>query len=74
MNILVTGAAGFIGFHLCDKILKSTNFKVTFHTPLKVSKNGKKKTSLQIMTEVNLIIEKWIRKNPGQWLWLHRRW
>ena len=28
MNILVTGAAGFIGFHLCDKILKNTNFKV----------------------------------------------
>ena len=54
--------------------IKSTNFKVTFHNPVKVSKNGKKKTSLQIMTEVNLIIEKWIRKNPGQWLWLHRRW
>ena len=28
MNILVTGAAGFIGFHLCDKILKNTNFNV----------------------------------------------
>ena len=28
MNILVTGAAGFIGFHLCEKILKNTNFKV----------------------------------------------
>ena len=28
MNILVTGAAGFIGFHICDKILKNTNFKV----------------------------------------------
>ena len=54
--------------------IKNTNFKVTFHNPVKVSKNGKKKTSLQIMTEVNLIMEKWIRKNPGQWLWLHRRW
>ena len=54
--------------------IKNTNFKITFHDPLKITKNGKKKTPLQIMTEVNLIMEKWIRKNPGQWLWLHRRW
>ena len=54
--------------------IKNTNFKITFYDPLKIAKNGQKKTPLQIMTEVNLIIEKWIRKNPGQWLWLHRRW
>ena len=54
--------------------MKNTNFKITFHNPLKITKNGQKKTPLQIMTEVNLIMEKWIRKNPGQCLWLHRRW
>ena len=26
-NILITGAAGFIGFHLCQKLLKN-NYKV----------------------------------------------
>ncbi len=54
--------------------IKNTNFKITFHNPIKISKNGVKKSPTQIMTEVNLIIEKWIRKNPEQWLWLHRRW
>ena len=54
--------------------IKNTKFKITFHDPLKITKNGEKKTPLQIMTEVNFILEKWIRKNPGQWLWLHRRW
>ena len=54
--------------------LKKTNFKITFHNPIKITKNGKKKSNIEIMTEINLIIEKWIRKNPGQWLWLHRRW
>ncbi len=25
MNILVTGAAGFIGFHLCERLLKDNH-------------------------------------------------
>ena len=54
--------------------IKNKNFKITFHNHLKITKKGKKKTALEIMTEVNLILEKWIRKKPGQWLWLHRRW
>jgi len=28
MNILVTRAAGFIGFHICEMILQKTNYKV----------------------------------------------
>ena len=28
----------------------------------------------QMMAEVNLQVEKWVRARPEQWLWLHRRW
>ena len=28
INILVTGAAGFIGFHLCRKLVKNKNYNV----------------------------------------------
>lgn len=26
------------------------------------------------LTKVNERLERWIRKRPGQWLWMHRRW
>jgi KDO2-lipid IV(A) lauroyltransferase len=26
------------------------------------------------MIKVNGIVEGWVRENPGQWLWMHRRW
>jgi KDO2-lipid IV(A) lauroyltransferase len=29
---------------------------------------------IALMTAVNARMEEWIRKRPGQWLWLHRRW
>ncbi|MEK6733512.1 MAG: lipid A biosynthesis lauroyl acyltransferase [Pseudomonadota bacterium] len=33
-----------------------------------------KKDTKTIMIEINEIIGSWVRKTPGQWFWLHKRW
>ena len=32
-----------------------------------------KEKTVKVMTQINQILEKWIRENPEQWLWIHRR-
>ncbi len=29
---------------------------------------------LTLTTEINRLIETWVRARPGEWLWIHRRW
>jgi len=37
--------------------------------------SGNKATdTLALMTEINLLLESWIRERPEQWFWVHRRW
>lgn len=52
-----------------------TNFKVTFHSPLVLPQEGSQEEKvLFILMQVNKAIESWVKKRPGQWFWLHRRW
>ncbi|WP_417793615.1 lysophospholipid acyltransferase family protein [Terasakiella pusilla] len=54
---------------------KGANFKIIFTAPLDVIETDNRKDDiLKIMTEVNQVIEGWVREHPDQWLWLHRRW
>jgi len=51
--------------------IKSVNFRLTVHEPLEYSKNQ----SIELITsDLNLILEKMILKNPEQWIWSHNRW
>lgn len=50
-------------------------FRIIVEPPLTFRRSGDHAADLRAaMTEVNAILERWIRERPEQWLWLHRRW
>ncbi|MCC9624325.1 lauroyl acyltransferase [Thalassospira sp. MA62] len=50
-------------------------FRLTCYPPLEIERTGDRHADiLKIMTDVNAVMEGWIRERPAQWLWLHRRW
>ena len=54
---------------------KGASYKVVVGKPLAVAKqDDKEKAYFDIMLEANRLLEDWIRANPEQWLWIHRRW
>ena len=58
-----------------ERLGRSARFRVTIHPPMVIAKTGNRQAdALALMTEVNAILEKWIRERPGQWLWPHKRW
>ena len=51
--------------------LKNVNFKLTVYEPIKYSDDD----SIESITlNLNIMLEKMILKNPGQWIWSHNRW
>ena len=50
-------------------------FHITCEPPLSLPNTGNKQTDMiNLTTTMNQTLERWIRTNPGAWLWLHRRW
>jgi len=50
-------------------------FRIVAEPPLAKPATGDRHRDVAELTErVNRTIEGWIRAEPGQWLWLHRRW
>lgn len=51
------------------------NFTVTFHDPIPTHNNdGTKRPLDDMMRDANSMLEGWIKENPAQWIWLHKRW
>lgn len=60
---------------MCVERLAGAHFRATVMPPLTPPRSGDRQADiLAVMTEVNALIEDWIRARPEQWLWLHRRW
>ena len=60
---------------LCLERLDGCRFRLSFFPPMELPRTGdRRRDVLEAMTQVNRMLEDWIRDRPGQWLWLHRRW
>jgi KDO2-lipid IV(A) lauroyltransferase len=55
--------------------LGPARFRLICEAPLPMSVTGDRAADAQAFTlAVNETLEKWIRRSPESWLWLHRRW
>lgn len=55
--------------------LGGAHFRMVIEPPLAQPDNADSHAgNLALMEAANRRLEDWIRRNPGQWLWLHKRW
>lgn len=55
--------------------IAGARFRITVLPPRRFAETGDRIADVQrAMTQVNALIEGWIRERPEQWFWLHRRW
>lgn len=54
--------------------LKGARFRI-YVEPVEVIKTGDRAADVIATTkQINFLLENWIRQNPAQWFWVHRRW
>ena len=50
-------------------------FRLVVEGPLTAPLTGDRHADVYALTlAMNQVLERWIREDPGAWLWLHRRW
>jgi KDO2-lipid IV(A) lauroyltransferase len=70
---LRNGAAVIPGFLIWDETLHK--HRLRFDPPMELIRTGDRTRDVAENTGLfNRVLEAYIRNNPGQWLWIHRRW
>jgi KDO2-lipid IV(A) lauroyltransferase len=70
---LRTGAAVIPGFLIWDEEIQK--HRLHFDPPLELIQTGDRTADILENTRMfNKVLENYVRKNPDQWLWIHRRW
>jgi len=60
---------------VANKRLGGARFHVTLYPPLEFTATGDEKADTYALTLlINRKLEELVRADPGQWLWIHRRW
>jgi len=55
--------------------LNGAHYRLTIEEPLQIEKTGNNDEDTRLfMEKANHILERWIREDPAQWLWVHKRW
>lgn len=55
--------------------LKGAHYRLTVENPLQIEKTGNNEEDVRLfMEKANQVLERWIRDDPSQWLWVHKRW
>jgi KDO2-lipid IV(A) lauroyltransferase len=55
--------------------LRGAHFRITVEPPRDAAESGDSGTAVfDLLCWINSRLEAWIRDDPGQWFWLHRRW
>jgi KDO2-lipid IV(A) lauroyltransferase len=56
-------------------VWENGRLRVIFEPPIRLSQEADRALAVAADTQaMNAVVEGWIRKVPGQWLWLHNRW